>query len=273
MEIESAGPGETRGEAFINGFNLGGEAVASDDDLFIELIEVVEDIEEFFLGFFLVDDELEVVDDENVEFAEFEVEFLAFAEFDGVDEVGVEVRNWGVENLEGGVFAEKFVTDGLDEVGFTKTRTAIEEKGVVAAARSVDDAASGGDREVVVGADDEVFESVFFVEIGLIGGGFFQATLGAFDAVPERSFVFGSNFARSDTRFRGGLDLEIDGFHSDVVVGESDFDEIKVAAAELADEERVFYADTDFAVFGREKGGVLKPSGVVTTADFLLDFS
>ena len=237
------------------------------------MIEIVEDIEEFFLGFFLVDDELEVVDDENVEFAEFEVELFAFAEFDGIDEVGVEVRNRSVENFEGGVLAKKFVADGLDKMSFAEAGAAIEEKGVVAAARGVDDATSSGDREVVVGADDEVFESVFFVEIGLVGGGFFQATLGAFDAVPERSFVFGSDFARSDTRFRGGLDLEIDGFHSDVVVGESDFDEIKVAAAELADEERVFYADTDFAVFGREKGGVLKPSGVVTTADFLLDFS
>ena len=95
----SKAPAQVRREARRSSTDLIWEAVASDDDLFIELIEVVEDIEEFLLGFFLVDDKLEVVDDENVEFAEFEVEFFTFAEFDGIDEVGVEVGNRGVENF------------------------------------------------------------------------------------------------------------------------------------------------------------------------------
>ena len=62
LEVESASPSETRSEAFVDGFDLGGEAIRGDDDLFVKLVEVVEDIEEFFLRFFLTNDELEIID-------------------------------------------------------------------------------------------------------------------------------------------------------------------------------------------------------------------
>ena len=50
----------------------------------------------------------------------------------------------GVEDFQGRVFMEKFVTDGLDEVGFTEAGAAVEEEGVVAVARGIDDAFGGG---------------------------------------------------------------------------------------------------------------------------------
>ncbi len=156
LQVEGAGPGETGSKAFINGFNLAGETIGSDDDLFIELVEIIEDIEEFFLGFFFADNELKIVDDEDVEFAEFEVKFVAFAKANGIDEVGVEVGDGGVEDFEGRVFAEKFVADGLDEMGFAEARSTIEEEWVVAFAWGVDDATSGGDGKVIIGADDEI---------------------------------------------------------------------------------------------------------------------
>ena len=66
LKVEGASPGEARSEALVDGFDLTREAIASDDNLLVELIEVVEDIEELFLGFFFADDELEIVDDEDV---------------------------------------------------------------------------------------------------------------------------------------------------------------------------------------------------------------
>ena len=156
LQVEGAGPGETGSKAFVDGFNLAREAIGSDDDLFIELVEVIEDIEEFFLGFFFTDNELEIVDDEDVEFAEFEIEFVAFAKADGIDEVGVEVSDGSVEDFEGRVFTEKFVADGLDEMGFAEARSTIEEEWVVAFAWGVDDATSGGNSKVIIGADDEI---------------------------------------------------------------------------------------------------------------------
>ena len=78
---------------------MGGEAIGCDDDLFVELVEVVEDVEEFLLGFFLADNELEVIDDEAVEFLEFLVEFFAFAVLDGINEIGVKMGNGGVKDF------------------------------------------------------------------------------------------------------------------------------------------------------------------------------
>ena len=79
---------------------MGRETIGGDDDLFIELVEVVENIKEFFLGFFLADDKLEVVNNEDVEFTEFKVELVAFAEADRIDEVGIEVGDGSVEDFE-----------------------------------------------------------------------------------------------------------------------------------------------------------------------------
>ncbi len=61
-------------------------------------------------------------------------------------------------------------------MGFTEAWATIEEKGIITVAWGINDAASGGDGEVVIGADDEVVESVFMVEAGfmvtgLLGGG------------------------------------------------------------------------------------------------------
>ena len=81
------------------------EAIGGDDDLFVELVEIIKDIEEFFLRFLFADDKLEIIDDEDVEFAEFEIKFVAFADADGVDEVGIEMGDGGVEDFEGGVFS------------------------------------------------------------------------------------------------------------------------------------------------------------------------
>ncbi len=53
------------------------------------------------------------------------VKIFAFTITDGVDKVGIEVGNWGVEDFVVGVAAEKFVADGLDEVSFTKSWTTV----------------------------------------------------------------------------------------------------------------------------------------------------
>ena len=272
LEVEGAGPSEARGETFVDGFDLGGEAVASDDDLFVELIEVIEDVEEFLLGFLFVDDELEIIDDENIEFAEFEIKFFTFAKTDGIDEIGVEMRNRGVKNFEGGILFEKFVADGLDKVGFTEAGSAIEEEGVVAAAGSIDDATGGRNSKIVVGTDDEIIESVFFVETRSVGG-FFEIFLGGFDVMMEGRVIIFSDFARTDTGFGVGFDFEIDGNYRDVVVFESGFDEIKITNAELVDEKRIFDTDANSAFVGREEGSILEPSNVITVANSLLNLS
>ena len=167
---------------------------------------------------------------------------------------------------------EKFVADGLDKVGFTEAGSAIEEEGVVAAAGSIDDATGGRNSKIVVGTDDEIIESVFFVETRSVGG-FFEIFLGGFDVMMEGRVIIFSDFARTDTGFGVGFDFEIDGNYRDVVVFESGFDEIKITNAELVDEKRIFDTDANSAFVGREEGSILEPSNVITVANSLLNLS
>ena len=80
-----------------------------------------------------------------------------------------------------------------------------------------------------------------------------------------------SNFARADFGLGAGLDLEIDGFYSDIVVFEGGLDLVEEAATEVLDVESVFDADADVAVFGRKQGGVLEPGGKVYLGNLLLE--
>ena len=161
---------------------MGGEAVGGDNNLFIELIEVVEYIKEFFLGFFLIDDELKIINDETVEFLEFTIEFFAFAILDGVYEIGIEVGNRGIENLIVGILLEEFIADGLNEVSLAETRSTIKEERVVAVAGCGDDAFGGRNGEVIIRTDDKIIESVFLVE-AVTDGGFGDAVTDGFYAI------------------------------------------------------------------------------------------
>ena len=78
---------EARSEADIDGLDLVWETVASDDNLLVELVKIIEDVEKFLLGLFLTNNELKIVDNEAVELLEFVVEFVALAFADGFDEI------------------------------------------------------------------------------------------------------------------------------------------------------------------------------------------
>ena len=81
---------------------------------------------------------------------EFAVEIFAFAGLDGIDKIGIEVGNGSIKNLVVWVAMEKFVADGLDEVGLAEAGATIEEERVVTVARGVDDAFSGSVGDIVV---------------------------------------------------------------------------------------------------------------------------
>ena len=272
MEVKSASPGKTSSQPFIDGFDLGRETVGSDDDLFIELIEVVEDVEEFLLRFFFTDDELEIIYNEAVELAEFEIEFVAFAEANRINEIGIEMSDGGIEDFKGRVLLQECIADGLDEVGFAKTRATIQEERVVAVARGIDDAPGSGKGKVVVGADDETIEGVFGVEAGLVRiGGSRSGFAGGRDVFTDRGSS--GNFAGANLGFDFGLDPEIDRFNVDIVVLEGVSDKAEVAVTELLDIERIFDTYNNITVVVFDDGGVLKPGRKIGGRYLLLNLS
>ena len=231
--------------------------------MLVELVEIVEDVEELFLGFFLIDDELEVVDDETIEFFELAAEFFAFAVLDGVDKIGIKMRDGGVEDFVVGVALQELIADSLDEVSFAEARAAVEEEWIATRAWSVDDAFGGGSGDVVVGADDEVIESVFAVK-AVVFDAAFDVVFDRLDAATDGiGGNFAGDFARADFGFDAGLDFEIYGIYFYVVFEKSIFDDVDKFGAELFDVERVFDANDDGAAFGGEKRSVFKPSGKI----------
>ena len=193
---------------------------------------------------------------------EFAVEFFAFAGTDSVDEIGIEVGDRGVEDFVVGVFLDEFVTDGLNEMGFTEPGAAVKKEGIVTVAGGIDDVLSGGESEVVIGADDERIKRVFGIETGVWGrttcfSGFEVGTDGA--EIIFDGGIATRDFAGTDFGFGGGLDFESDVVYGDIVVFEGGFNEVVVTVAELFDVEGVFDADEDVAISGRGEGSILEP--------------
>ncbi len=164
MEVKGAGPGEARSEAFVDGFDLAGEAVGCDDDLFAALVKVVEDVKELLLGLFFADDKLEIVDNKAVELLEFSAEFFALAVSDGVDEVGVEVGDGGVKNFAIGIASHELVADGLNKVGFAEAGATIKEEWITTGTWCINNTVGGSDGDVVMGTDDETIDGVLGIE-------------------------------------------------------------------------------------------------------------
>lgn len=212
MEVESARPRETRGEAFVDRFDLVWETVGGDDDLPAELVEGIEDVEKFFLTFFLTDDKLDVVDDETVEFFEFFAELFTFTVTDRFDEVGVEVVDWGIEDFIVRIVTEEFVADSLDEVSLTEARAAVEVERVITFARVIDDAFCDAGGEIVARGDDKIIESVVRVQ-GIFTDsreGVFEARFtGEFFFRSGGGFLFGSDLARANFGFFSFADDEV----------------------------------------------------------------
>ena len=77
-------------------------------------MEIIKDIKEFFLRLFFINDELKIINNEDVDRAEFIIKIFTFFLKNGVYEVGVKIWNWSIEDFKVRMFFENFITDGLD---------------------------------------------------------------------------------------------------------------------------------------------------------------
>ena len=159
-------------------------------------------------------------------------------------------------------------------MGFAEAWATVEEERVVAVAWGINDAASGGDGEVIVGTNDEVIEGVFVIEAGFVVAGLFGGG-GALDGakVLLKGKVTSGDFARANFGFDFGLDLKVDGFDFEIGVLECGGDDGEVAVAELFDVERILDTNDNIAVITRDDGCALEPSREIGWGNLLLDFS
>jgi len=87
MDVGDQPPFEARAQALLQPAERLGRSVAGEDDLAIILMQVVEGMEELFLGALLVDDELHIVDEQDVHGAIARPELIRRAVADGVDQL------------------------------------------------------------------------------------------------------------------------------------------------------------------------------------------
>ena len=144
---------------------LGG-AVAGDHDLLVGVVQGVERVEELLLGLFLVLQELDVVDQQDVDIAVAAAEPLGLAVADRVDEVVGELLGAHVPHPGAGEEAHGVVPDRVQQVGLAQARLAVDEQRVVGLGRRFGDGDRGGVREPVARPDDEGLEGVLRVEPG-----------------------------------------------------------------------------------------------------------
>lgn len=247
-----------------------GMGVGGHDDLFSDGVDVVEGVEEFFLSGLLVGEEMDVVDDEHVDASEFFSEGVARSGFDGVDESVGEFLAGGADPSQVGLLLFVSVANGLKQVCFSESASAVDEKRIELLRGLFRDAFCGGEGDLVGLALDEGVESA---PEGLGGGAIAGLALMSGGAVGVVLDVFrlGIELSFSDL----GHDAGIDGV-GDVILPAGDFrggagDGFgKMVFDPIADED---VGDADFEEFigHGEFGGVFEPDLITLGSDHLRD--
>src|SRR6056300_108183 len=134
-------------------------------------MQSVERVEESFLSGVFSLKELNVVDQEDVDFSIPSLEFRRSVVGNRVNEVVGELFRGHITNTNALVEALGIMTNGVEEVGFTQSRAPINKEGVVGLGGSFGDRYCCGVREAVGRPDHEVIEAVFVVEPGLVLSG------------------------------------------------------------------------------------------------------
>ncbi len=120
----------------------------------------VEGMEEFLLGPVLPCDELDVVDQETVDFPVFFPEFRRSVVPDGADELVDELLRRHVNDVHVRVKIHGEQADGVEQMRLSQADVAVYEKRVVVLRGQFPDGNSGCMGELVARADDEPLETV-----------------------------------------------------------------------------------------------------------------
>src|SRR5262249_60017856 len=115
-------------------------------------------------GGVLTGDKLDVVDEPEIHAAVGELELIGTRFPQRGDELGGEGLSGEIGDARRRVLLPEAVADGLEEVGFSESRFAVDEEWVIGAAGGGGDGAGGRMGEAIRAADDEAVEGVLLVE-------------------------------------------------------------------------------------------------------------
>ena len=152
---------------------LVGGAVASQEDLFTVVVEVVGQAVELFLRGGIHGQDLHVVQEEDIGGTVLAAEAVIGALFVGLGEFCDELFGRAVQNVEVGVEPVGFLGVGVEEVGLAEARPAVDADGVGHGSWLLCRGLAGEMGRLVTRAGDEGFESEGRVKLaeGLLYGG------------------------------------------------------------------------------------------------------
>ena len=142
-----------------------GGPVGAQHDLLAILVDGVERVEELFLRSFLVRDELDVVDQQEVDPAVACPEVIDLALLDARDELVGELLGCGVDDALPRELGRDLVADGMHQVGLAEPDAAVQEERVVRVTRALRHRQAGRVGQAIGGPDDEVVEGIARVDV------------------------------------------------------------------------------------------------------------
>ena len=164
LDVGDEPPLEARAQALLDLGNVLRRRVARDDDLLSRLVEVVERVEELFLGPLLARDELDVVDQEQVDRAIARAELGGAIVADRVDQLVGESLRGEIRDRHAREEAHGLMTDGVQEMRLAEPDSAVDEERVVRARWELGHGLARRLGELVRRADHERVERVARVE-------------------------------------------------------------------------------------------------------------
>ena len=165
-EVGDQAPLEPASEALLEAEDPLGRPIRAEHDLLAVLVDRVERMEELFLGPFLVRDELDVIDQEEIDPAIAGSEFVDLALLDRGDELVGELLRRGVHDALPRELRHDLVADGVHEVGLAEPDPAIQEERVVGVPGALGDREACRMSQAIGRADDEVGKGIASVQVG-----------------------------------------------------------------------------------------------------------
>ena len=177
--------------------------------MFAVAVKRVEGVKKLFLALFAFAEELDVVDNEDIDRSEPALKTREVALLDGLDEMVH--KFFATEESYDGGFAYCFVTDGVEQMRFAQSGTAVNKERIIGIAGGLTDGDAACVGEPIARPDNKIVEGIIRMKGHLIfmfmfrGTGFWAAVGGKLDCDEMARYLPGGLREALGSYCRGSL--------------------------------------------------------------------
>ena len=167
LDVRHQAPLEPAAQPFLQALDILRRFIACQDDLLVLVMQFIEGVEELLLGTFTAGDKLDIVHHQHVHLPDLFPEFVGLLHLDGADQLIGEVLTGHVQDLLLGIRLVDEVADGLHQVGFAQSHTAVDKQRVIGFRRAFRHGQRGRVRKPVAVAHNEALKGVLRIQVGI----------------------------------------------------------------------------------------------------------